>query len=144
MSRKYRYCFRHTIKPGLAPLAWPGPKVGLASFLASILASTQILAWPQKLAWPQIWPLNFFLASFFFQNSNLFRDVLIMISMIDWLFVWLFIRLWIFSWLIFFSICYWSAFSWWEMTIDICITDWCLISVLVSIHILHSLINYPD
>ena len=57
----------HTIKPGLAPLAWPGPKVGLASILASILASTQILAWPQKLAWPQIWPLKFFLASFFFR-----------------------------------------------------------------------------
>ena len=74
---------RHTIKPGLAPLAWPGPKVGLASILASILASTQILAWPQKLAWPQIWPLKIFLASFFFQNSDLFRDVLIMISMID-------------------------------------------------------------
>ena len=28
---------RHTIKPGLAPLAWPGLKVDLASILASKL-----------------------------------------------------------------------------------------------------------
>ena len=58
----------------------PGP-IGLAS----ILASTQILAWPENLAWPKIWPLIFFLP-LFFQNSDLFCDVLIMISMIDWLF----------------------------------------------------------
>ena len=72
---------------------WPGPiglassKVGLASFLASILALTEILAWPQKLTWTQIWPQQFFWPHFFFQNSDIFRDVLIMISMIDLLFV---------------------------------------------------------
>ena len=55
----------------------PGP-IGLSS----ILVSTQILAWPENLAWPKIWPLNFFFTSFF-QNSDLFCDVLIMISMID-------------------------------------------------------------
>ena len=53
----------HTIKPGLAPLAWPGLNIGLAPILASNLASTQILAWPQKLAWLQIWPVKFSLAS---------------------------------------------------------------------------------
>ena len=65
------FCFAgHTIKPGLAPLAWPGPKSGLAL----ILASTQIMAWPQKLAWPQICPLNFFWPHVFFQNNDLLRD----------------------------------------------------------------------
>ena len=97
---------RQNIKTGHAPLAWPGPKVRLASFWASILASTQILAWPQKLAWPQIWPLNFFFTSVFF-----FRIVIYSVMYWSWfqcLIVYKIKRLLIFLWLIFFSICYWS------------------------------------
>ena len=63
--------------PGPIGLAWPGPKVGLAS----ILASTQILAWPQKCPASNLASKIFF-GLIFFQNSDLFRDVLTMISMI--------------------------------------------------------------
>ena len=65
--RKIEVFFRmygtgHTIKPGLAPLAWHNLKVGLASILAPKLAPKValklILALLQKLAWPQIWPLK--------------------------------------------------------------------------------------
>ena len=54
----------HTIKPGLAQLAWNGLKVGLASILASKLAPKKFWhgfkSWPglkfgpMKNAWPQI------------------------------------------------------------------------------------------
>ena len=45
----------------------------------------------------------------------------------DWFF---FFNLLLINWLINWK----TAFSWWEITIGICITDWCLISVLISIH----------
>lgn len=35
---------RHTIKPGMAPLAWPSLNVGLASNLATKLALTKFMA----------------------------------------------------------------------------------------------------
>ena len=52
---------KHIIKPDLDLVACPGPKVGVASNL----------------------PSKKFGLIFFFQNSDLFRDVVIMISMID-------------------------------------------------------------
>lgn len=39
---------RHTLKPGLAILAWLGLKVGLASIFDSKLTWPQILVWPQN------------------------------------------------------------------------------------------------
>ena len=41
---------RHTIKPGMAPLAWPSLNVGLASNLSTKLALTKFLAWLQSWA----------------------------------------------------------------------------------------------
>lgn len=61
---------RHTLKPGLAPLAWLGLKVGLASIFDSKLT------WPQILVWPQNWPLPKLLA------SNLFTYILFTYFMI--------------------------------------------------------------
>ena len=34
----------HTVKPGLAPFIWPGPKVRLASILAPKLAPIKLFA----------------------------------------------------------------------------------------------------
>ena len=76
-------CYWHTIKPGLAPLAWSGIKVGLASILAISLVLNEILAWLQKLAWPQrplknVWPqisIQFFPPNYRFMS--LFIQLLI-------------------------------------------------------------------
>ena len=127
-SRVRRSKYWHTIKPGLAwPQSLPGlnfdlyfglnPKFGLASkiCLASNLAS------------------KIFLATFFFQNSDLFRVVLIMISMIDWLFVWFFIKLYLND-CEFFHDLFFVQFAIDQLINNIYITDCCLIFVLISIH----------
>ena len=65
---KVHFCHarkRHTIKPGLSPLAWSDLKVGLASIVAPNYSWTQTKFWLGlvKLPLTQIWPLKKYLAS---------------------------------------------------------------------------------
>lgn len=68
----------HTINSGLALLAWPGLKVGLASFLAPKLAQKKFLAWLQNLDWPQIWSFKQCFGSILFFQTDIFLNFLSM------------------------------------------------------------------